>query len=47
MSHKKRLPSIHTTIEGAWYFGRAVVTQRLINQALYHEILLLPKFNNI
>ena len=28
-------------------FGRAVVTQRLINQSLYQEMLLLQKFNDI
>ena len=28
-------------------FGRVVVPQRLINLSLYHEILLLQKFNNI
>ena len=36
-----------TTIGGPWYFDRAVVPQRLINQSLYQEILLLQKFNNI
>ena len=30
-----------TTIGGPWYFGRVLVPQRLINQSLYHEILLL------
>ena len=28
-------------------FGRAVVPQRLINQSLYQEMLLLQKFNDI
>ena len=36
-----------TTIGGPWYFDRAVVPQRLINQSLYQEILLLQKFNSI
>ena len=35
-----------TTIAGPWYFGRVVVPQRLINLSLYHEILLLQKFND-
>ena len=35
-----------TTIAGAWYFGRVLVPQRLINLSLYHEILLLQKFND-
>ena len=36
-----------TTIGGPWYFGRVFVPQRLINQSLYQEILLLQKFNDI
>ena len=36
-----------TTIGGPWYFDRAVVFQRLINQSFYQEILLLQKFNDI
>ena len=36
-----------TTIGGPWYFDRAFVPQRLINQSLYQEILLLQKFNDI
>ena len=36
-----------TTIGGPWYFDRAVVPQRLINQSLYQEILLLQKFIDI
>ena len=36
-----------TTIGDPWYFDRAVVFQRLINQSFYQEILLLPKFNDI
>ena len=36
-----------TTIGGPWYFARAVVFQRLINQSFYQEILLLQKFNEI
>ena len=36
-----------TTIADPWYFGRVVVPQRLINLSLYHEILLLQKFNGI
>ena len=36
-----------TTIAGPWYFGRVLVPQRLINLSLYHEILLLQKFNDI
>ena len=36
-----------TTIGGPWYFDRASVPQRLINQSLYHEILLLQKFNDL
>ena len=35
-----------TTIADPWYFGRVVVPQRLINLSLYHEILLLQKFND-
>ena len=35
-----------TTIGGPWYFGRVLVPQRLINQSLYHEILLLQKFDD-
>ena len=35
------------TIGGPWYFDRAVVFQRLINQSFYQEILLLQKFNDI
>jgi hypothetical protein len=30
-----------------WYFDRAVVFQRLINQSFYQEILLLQKFDDI
>ena len=36
-----------TTIAGPWYFGRVLVPQRLINQSLYQEMLLLQKFNDI
>ena len=36
-----------TTIGGPWYFDRAFVFQRLINQTFYHEILLLQKFNDL
>ena len=36
-----------TTIADPWYFDRAVVFQRLINQSLYQEMLLLQKFNDI
>ena len=36
-----------TTIGGCWYFDRVFVPQRLKNQSLYHEILLLQKFNDI
>ena len=36
-----------TTIAGPWYFGRVLAPQRLINLSLYHEILLLQKFNDI
>ena len=36
-----------TTIGGPWYFDRAVVFQRLINQSLYQKMLLLQKFNDI
>ena len=36
-----------TTIGGPWYYDRAVVFQRLINQSFYQEILLLQKFNDI
>ena len=36
----------YTTIAGPWYFGRVRVPQRLINLSLYHEILLLQKFND-
>ena len=36
-----------TTLGGPWYFDRAVVFQRLINQSFYQEILLLQKFNDI
>ena len=36
-----------TTIGGPWYFGRVLVPQRLINQSLYQEIILLQKFNDI
>ena len=36
-----------TTIADPWYFDRAVVFQRLINQSFYQEILLLQKFNDI
>ena len=36
-----------TTIGGPWYFDRAFVFQRLINQSFYHEILLLQKFSDI
>ena len=35
------------TIGGPCYFGRVLVPQRLINQSLYHEILLLQKFNDL
>ena len=35
-----------TTIADPWYFGRVRVPQRLINLSLYHEILLLQKFND-
>ena len=35
-----------TTIAGPWYFGRVLVPQRLIKLSLYHEILLLQKFND-
>ena len=30
-----------------WYFGRVVVPQRLINLSIYHEFLLLQKFNEL
>ena len=43
----KSLLSYLTTIGGPWYFDRAVVPQRLINQSLYQEILLLQKFIDI
>ena len=36
-----------TTIGAAWYFGRVLVPQRLLNQSLYQEMLLLQKFNDI
>ena len=36
-----------TAIGGPWYFDRAVVFQRLINQSCYQEILLLQKFNDL
>ena len=36
-----------TTVGGPWYFDKASVPQRLINQSLYHEILLLQKFNDL
>ena len=46
-SFKSQVSNIHlTTIAGAWYFGRVLVPQRLINLSLYHEILLLQKFND-
>ena len=35
-----------TTIADPWYFKRVRVPQRLINLSLYHEILLLQKFND-
>ena len=35
-----------TTIAGPCHFGRVVVPHRLINLSLYHEILLLQKFND-
>ena len=35
-----------TTIADQWYFGRVCVPQKLINLSLYHEILLLQKFND-
>ena len=41
-----KLPNL-TTIGDPWYFDRAVVFQRLINQSFYQEILLLQKFNDI
>ena len=40
-------PIYLNTIGGPWYFGRVLVPQRLINQSLYHEILLLQKFNDL
>ena len=36
-----------TTIADPWYFDRAFVFQRLINQSFYQEMLLLQKFNDI
>ena len=36
-----------TTIGGCWYFDRAFGLQRLMNQSLYQEILVLQKFNDI
>ena len=43
----KKLQTNLTTIADPWYFDRAVVFQRLINQSLFQEMLLLQKFNDI
>ena len=41
------LLSYLTTIADPWYFDRAFVFQRLLNQSLYQEIILLQKFIDI
>ena len=41
------LPLHLNTIGGRWYFGRVLIPQRFINLSLYHEIILLQKFNYI
>ena len=44
---KKSASNLRKKIEVVFTFGRASVPQRLKNQALYHEIILLQKFNDI
>ena len=47
--HKRdiKIKAYLTTIGDPWYFDRAVVFQRFINQSFYQEILLLQKFSDI